>query len=148
MSEMRTVSEEYDFDEPVDVGFGPLWGDDVHLEVQRIVVADQVWLVGSTSVSGFADAAARGAFHLDHESPYPGWEPTVAVDVTLLLRQPVATRFSSADQLVEELLSDATSALRRTEAWWALEATQKVDVPDAPDADSAFGLRTRWADLA
>jgi hypothetical protein len=74
---------------------------------------------------------AEGLLHADptrRRTPSRPWDPAKPVEVEAVL-DPVAA-IDGADDLAGRLLdADPGDALRSTEAWWALSATQEVDLP-------------------
>jgi hypothetical protein len=124
------------------VAFRSLAIGEIEVRVLGLAVSAAVLLDGEVDLTGWQRLFDAGCFHLDDEPPPVGFEADRPVHLVLRLRSRVAAAFGDADQLLESLLSDRASPLRHTEAWKAVEATQRFDVPGVEGGWTEIGLRT------
>ncbi|MBE2199150.1 MAG: hypothetical protein IAE79_11100 [Anaerolinea sp.] len=115
----------------------------------RVLILDagrNVDLRGQISAATAQRVLETGAFHVDEVDSPPGWDSDTPVDIILRLRKPFLKHYADAEALYHEMFTDDESPLRHTEAWLLLEALQKTEVPDQPEATVSFGIRTDWGD--
>ena len=122
--------------------FRTLGTGEVEVRVLGLAVSATVHLDGEVDLAGWERLFDAGCFHLDDQPAPLGFEPDRPVHLVLRLRSRVAAAFDDADALLESFLSDDGSPLRHTEAWIAVEATQRFDVPDVDGGWTEIGLRT------
>ena len=109
---------------------------------------EEVNLIIQLSFQNWRRALQEGLFHLDDESEPPDFEPDQPVLLTLRLR-PAIAKFTADIERTVATLADPNSPLNHTEAWFATEIVQNVEVPPEFGDDSSFlqmGARTRWAE--
>lgn len=141
-----TADDDVRFDLDHEVAFRLLDGTSVPVRVTTVRVGHDVEVTGSVTLAVWERLFAAGAFHLDDEPPASGFETGRPVALRLRLRRPLAARLPDPDDLLRALVGDAPSAVQATEAWHALEAVQRLDVPGAPGEWVEIGLRTRFAE--
>lgn len=132
------------------IAFTTLEGDRVEIDATALVVDDEgldteVELVGSVSLQTWEWLFATGSFHLDEEPAPAGFEPHLPVLLRLRLRTAIASRYAEPEDLLRSLLGDEAQVLRATEAWYALEATQRLPVPGQAEGWVDIGIRTSFA---
>lgn len=104
----------------------------------------RVSLLGEISIDVWDVVTSSGAFHTDLDSgALPG--ETSNVEVTLVLRQPLAALYPDGETVLAELFDAEPTPLRHTEAWLLASAMQSVEVPGGEGATSSSGFRTQWA---
>jgi hypothetical protein len=135
----------YELDETVRLGFQ---GSEqtIQIDILHMDVTHQVVLFGTCSVEMLEVAFQNKAFHLDGETNLPGWNPDREIEIWLKLDPTVAASFATTDDIFVSLFQE-DSPLRHADSWYALEAMQHEKVPWDPDAETSFGIRTRWADM-
>ena len=127
------------------LAFQTLGAGEVDLRVRTIEVGDDVVLEGELDLASWERVYRAGAFHLDGEQAPAELVGDRPVRIALRLREALARRWEDAQALLEELLTDAASPLRHSEAWLATAILQSQTVPDVPDAVLEVGVRTSWA---
>jgi hypothetical protein len=118
--------------------FRTLRGEPLHLQARQLQVAAQVTLQADASLADWQRLLAAGCFQLDDVAQPPGLAPDRPVRLLLQLRSRVAADFDNADVLLAALLGEDDPQLRQTEAWTAIEATQRLQVP---------GVEGGWAEI-
>ena len=137
---------DYTIDPPMALTMYTLRGAPLEVQVRKVETsADRVDLFGSMGFDAWTRAVDHGAFHVDLDYEDALGETDREVLVTLLLRVAFAYDYDDPQVLMEELFGESPSVLQQTDAWLLAEATQPVDVPDAPEATASTGFRTRWA---
>lgn len=139
----------FTFEHPI--AFTTLDADQVEVQATELVVDTEVVdpeveLVGTVPLAAWELLFATGAFHLDDEPAPAGFEPQLPVLLRLQLRPAFARRYASPEELLRELLGEEDGPLRGTEAWYALEATQRLAVPGQAEGWVDIGIRTSFAD--
>lgn len=140
MQTSATDTARFDLEHPIVLR--TLTGEPIDLVVTTLELTDRVALTGTLRVAAFERLFALGACHLDDEPAPAGFEPDLPVRLRLQLRRPVAARFPQPGALLQALLDDADGVLRQTEAWVALEAMQRQQVPGIDTGWVEVGIRT------
>lgn len=145
---MTTPNDEtvrFAFEHPV--AFTTLDDRTVEVDVTELVAdGAAVVLTGTVPLSSWEELFEAGVFHLDDEPAPAGFEPELPVRLRLRLRRQVITRFAGPEELLHALIGGEDRALLSTEAWFALEAMQRLSVPGQAEGWVDIGIRTSYAE--
>lgn len=126
-----------------------LTGEPLEVSLGEMMVKDeQVKLKVQLSYKMWQRALGEGLFHFDEEEEPLTFEADLPVQLALRLRSFLAKGWAANVEALAANLNKADSPLRHTEAWFAAEIMQEVDVPSEIEGvtDLQLGVPTRWAE--